>query len=125
MITIRRKRQRTLGVCLGVKMCRPTQLISVVAATALTALVFLSVAPHFFRARSGSITNPCLYHLRCIDGAKRLWAADHRKTINDTPAWGDILPYISTNGGIPKCPQAGSYILGRGGEAPRCTYPGH
>jgi hypothetical protein len=83
------------------------------------------VAPNFIRARSTRATNPCLNNLRRIDAAKQQWALENNKSTDDTPTWDAVLPYIGsgTNSGVmPVCPEGGTYILGRVGEDPRCTF---
>lgn len=94
---------------------------------AIAAIAFLAVTiPNFIRARSTSASNPCVNNLRLIDGAKQQWALENGKTTNDTPTWADIQPYLGRGpqGEIPKCPQGGTYILGRVGEPPRCSIGG-
>jgi general secretion pathway protein G len=91
------------------------------------AVVALAVAiPNFIRATSTPASNACVNNLRQIEGAKQQWALENGKTTNDTPTWADIQPYLGRGlqGEIPKCPQGGTYILGRVGEPPRCSIGG-
>lgn len=70
--------------------------------------------------------NSCYSRLRMIEGAKVTWMKEHHKTSSDVVTWDDIRPYLSHEGKlIPACPAGGTYTLGRSGEAPTCSIPGH
>ena len=77
------------------------------------------VIPNFIRARTTSARNACVNNLRQLDGAKEQWRLENHKTTNDVPAWEDILPYLKDR---PACPQGGTYVLGRAGDLPRCSF---
>jgi hypothetical protein len=87
------------------------------------AVIFLivgaGVLPPFIRARSTPAMNACVNNLRQLDGAKQQWVAENHKTTNDIPTWEDLLPYLRQK---PVCPKAGTYILGRVGAPPRCSF---
>jgi len=77
----------------------------------------------FARERSRSASVNCISHLRDIDAAKQNWALENNKTTNDVPSWQDLVPkYIHDK---PQCPQGGNYTIGKVGEFPQCSYPGH
>ena len=68
--------------------------------------------------------NACISNLRQIDGAKNEWALENGKA-NGTPVTAaDIAPYIQ-GGVLPKCPAGGTYTIGKVGEKPTCSIPGH
>jgi hypothetical protein len=74
---------------------------------------------------------PCVNRLAVISGCKAQWALEHQKTTNDVPTWEDIRPYLPnkwTNSdwtnGQPRCPDGGTYTLGRVGEPPTCSIGG-
>ena len=90
-----------------------------IGAAAVSVLVIVAVLPAFIRARTTSASNACVVHLRQIAGAKEQWVLDNRKTTNDSPSWNDIRPYLG-HGEVPRCPDGGTYILGRVGDLPRC-----
>jgi hypothetical protein len=69
--------------------------------------------------------NSCVNRLRMIDGAKQTWMSEHHKTTNDAVAWSDIAAYLPGQGMMPTCPAGGTYTLGKLGEPPRCSLPGH
>ena len=68
--------------------------------------------------------NTCVNNLRQIDAAKQQWALEYRKKANDVPRPEDIAPYI-IHEALPKCPSGGTYTIGRVGEDPTCSIPGH
>ncbi len=66
----------------------------------------------------------CINNLRQIDGAKNEWALEKGKA-NGTPVTAaDIAPYLQ-GGALPKCPGGGTYTIGKIGEKPTCSIPGH
>jgi hypothetical protein len=92
---------------------------------ALTAVILATVVPAFVRARSTPASNACVMHLRQLDGAKQQWALESHATTNAVPTWDALLPYIGGSAGqAPRCPQGGTYTLGRVGEPPRCSLGG-
>ena len=96
-----------------------SKIIAFVVALVVVVLA-VTVVPPFIRARSTSASNACVNHLRQIGGAKEQWAVDNRKTTNDIPSWDDIKPYL-WHEEVPRCPDGGTYILGRVGDPPRCS----
>ena len=61
----------------------------------------------------------CVNYLKELEYAKEYWATEHSKTTNDTPTWEDLRPYLK---GSPfKCPNGGTYTIGRVGELPSCS----
>jgi len=100
-----------------------------VSLTAMKLLVLVSLGVLLtgcFRSTPASPEDACINNMRQIDGAKRQWMEVHHKTTNDTPTWDDIRPYLSGAGDFtPACPAGGTYTLGRVGEPPACSYPGH
>jgi len=74
-----------------------------------------------------SASSVCIGHLREIDAAKQQWALENKKTANDVPTWDDIIPYLGRGAQIPRCPQGGTYKIGRVGDPPTCSIggPGH
>jgi general secretion pathway protein G len=80
------------------------------------------VIPGFVAASLARSSNACVNNLRVIDGAKQQWALENGKT-NGIVTWADIKPYLNldSNGDLPKCPQGGTYTIGRLGEDPTCS----
>lgn len=72
----------------------------------------------------------CYNNLRQIDGAKEQWASEKNKGSEDEPTREDLASYIKT-GILPTCPmrdkfgKRGVYTIGKVGERPRCSVPGH
>jgi chromosome segregation ATPase len=71
--------------------------------------------------------NKCINNLRQIDAAKNQYALENRKTTGAIVTEDDIKPYIKldADGNLPKCPAGGKYTIGRIGENPTCSIPGH
>jgi len=68
--------------------------------------------------------NADINNLRQIDAAKMQWALENGKP-NGTPATeSDIAPYL-IGGKLPKSPAGGTYTIGKVGETPTCSIPGH
>jgi hypothetical protein len=94
-------------------------LLAIIAAIALIAWIVIS---NFIKARSTSAVNACINNLRQIDGAKQQWALENGKT-NGIVTWSAIKPYMGrgSEGSIPKCPQGGTYTIGKVEEKPTCS----
>lgn len=86
-----------------------------------------NAAPPGPQDRATANQNACISNLRRIDGAKGQWALENHKQNSDTPTMEDIRVYIGRgpNGEIPVCPDGGVYTLGKVGERPTCSIPGH
>jgi len=104
-------------------MCHKTKLMLWM----LFALVISIMAMMLFTSPVRSERSPtyrCIDNLRILQIAKDAWANDHGKTLKDTPMRQDLKVYLGANG-MPKCPSAGTYVLGSVGESPSCSLPGH
>ncbi len=75
-------------------------------------------------------SNACIANLKQIAGAIEQWALEHHRNPEEVVAITDISgsesPYLKRliNRDL-KCPAGGIYKLGRVGELPTCTLPGH
>src|SRR6266436_1905350 len=67
----------------------------------------------------------CINNLRIIEGAKLVWAVEHRKTTNDVPTDADLFGPGGNVAEKPSCPSGGTYTIGKVGEPPRCSVSGH
>jgi|GEM_PF-1663942 len=78
-------------------------------------------------AREVNQRNACINNLRQIDGAINEWALEKGKAKGAVVTEADIKPYIKldASGNLPKCPAGGKYTLGKVGEVPTCSIPGH
>lgn len=102
---------------------------------ALLALVIVAVvlpvaAAWFARARAAAAAaDKCIDNLRCIDGAKTVWAQMQRKSSNAVPTWDDLRPFLASvieyPGKLPQCPLGGTYTLGPVSQPPKCSIPLH
>lgn len=65
----------------------------------------------------------CYTPLLQIEGAKESWMQEKRQTTNDTPTWEDLAGFFRS---VPlRCPDGGTYAIGRIGELPTCSIQGH
>ncbi len=67
----------------------------------------------------------CVNNLKQIQGAKRQWAQYEKKGPDDTPILSDIFGVVKFIKTQPYCPEGGEYKLGKVGEHPTCSHPGH
>lgn len=109
-----------------------SQTKKLIAVTGAFVAIFLAFAIPLFihvcntHVRNTRASNLCWHNLALIDGAKQQWVLENRKNTNDMPSWKDLRPYMGRGpqGAIPKCPRDGTYVIGKVGEMPKCTYPG-
>jgi hypothetical protein len=80
------------------------------------------IIPNFVAASRVRSSNACVNNLRQIEAAKAEWALENGKT-NGVVTESDIKPYIKldSKGNFQKCPQGGTYTIGRLGEDPKCS----
>src|SRR5690242_2439385 len=101
----------------------------ILVGAACTAILLAFATPFITHAWSVEATNSCISNLRQIDGAKQFWAEQQHKGTNDVPTWADLLPIFYPGKKNPPfdfvCRMGGTYTIGRVGEAPRCSFPGH
>src|SRR4051812_8066688 len=67
----------------------------------------------------------CRANLRSIDGAKRVWALEHRKQDSEVPADADLFGPATYIREKPKCPSGGIYTINAVEDHPICSIPGH
>jgi hypothetical protein len=92
-----------------------------------TALVLAVVIPNSIQPRSG--INPvgvCRNNLRQIDVAKQEWILENNKKVGDVITENDVKFYVKLDakGNLPKCPNGGTYTIGRIGVNPVCSFHG-
>jgi hypothetical protein len=67
----------------------------------------------------------CIANLKQLDGAEAVWALENPNRTNEVPKDADLFGPQSYIRRKPECPGGGHYILGKAGEAPRCSIPWH
>jgi hypothetical protein len=92
----------------------------------LLILAWIVAAPNFVNTNRNKYRprNQCINNLRIMDGAKQQWAVENHKSANDIPRIEDVAPFCK-NGVFPKCPQGGTYTIGRVDEDPTCSILDH
>ena len=88
------------------------------------AVILLATAaiPAWIRARTRSCPVSCIHILRQIDAAKYQWALENHRRLDDVPKWEDVEPYLKSDS---RCPQGGTYTLGRIRDLPTCSKEGN
>jgi hypothetical protein len=67
--------------------------------------------------------NICINSSRRIEGAKEDWAQRDGVSNGTEVTWNNIAPYFTN--GFPKCPEGGTYNLGKVGEPVLCSITNH
>ncbi|HUB86342.1 MAG TPA: hypothetical protein VMB22_00505 [Verrucomicrobiae bacterium] len=75
-------------------------------------------------AQSALERDQCIANLRLIDQAKQQWAQINSKPDDAIPTAKDLAPFLP-GGVFPVCPSGGTYTIGKVGEPPTCSIPGH
>lgn len=89
---------------------------------------FIALAVSFFDPRlmvHSVVTaqNICINNSRKIEGAKDDWAQRNGVSNGAEITWNNIAPYFTN--GFPKCPEGGTYNLGKVGEPVLCSVTNH
>ena len=74
--------------------------------------------------RAAALQNACINNLRQIDAAKNQWALEKGKATGAAVTAADIAPYL-VGRRMPVCPGGGRYTIGKVGDKPTCSIPGH
>src|SRR6266700_4949715 len=101
--------------------------VKALVALAVGAVILVLGICWFIQARTTSAVNACINNLRQIDGAIQQWALDRQATTNSFVTWNDIRPYLAReqSSPLPRCPQGGTYTIGRVVGPPRCSIMRH
>jgi hypothetical protein len=94
----------------------------VIAGGLILAVVVAFGVYRFYHAPRIKASQPCWNTLAQIDSAKQQWALESGATSGAPVTVENILPYLQS---APTCHVAGAtYIIGKVGEEPRCTFHG-
>ncbi len=66
----------------------------------------------------------CGSNLTQIDLAKQMWQVDNNKPETATPTVADLSYYLPYRQ-FPKCPEGGTYVIGKLNQKPTCSVAGH
>jgi hypothetical protein len=77
------------------------------------------------RARYAAQKAGCAMNLRAIEGAKAMWALEHRKQTTDLPVDSDLFGANRYMREKPSCPANGNYSLNDVAAKPTCSIPDH
>ncbi|MFZ0827173.1 MAG: hypothetical protein WAO02_07100 [Verrucomicrobiia bacterium] len=89
----------------------------------LILLVATFSTPRLFVKSVLTAQNICINNTRKIEAVKAEWAQRAGATNGAAVTWDEIAPYFTN--GIPKCPEGGTYNLGKVGEPVLCSIPSH
>jgi len=98
-------------------------LVEIMIVVAIIGLLAAIAIPNFIRARADAQANACAENLEQIAGAKEQWAFAVNAGTADSPASGDLTPYLSNNA-MPTCPGSGTYSINAMNVPPTCTIGG-
>jgi hypothetical protein len=80
---------------------------------------------YYRQATQVGAVSPCIANLKQLQGAKDCWALERGKTSDDVPMDSDLFGPNGYAREKPKCPQGGTYTLGKVADWPRCTIVEH
>ena len=80
-------------------------------------------APNFVKARNTSAQAACINNLRQLDGAKDQWAIEKGHRVGEPVVTNEVIEYMY-KGGMPTCPNGGTYSLNPLGQNPTCGIGG-
>ena len=95
-------------------------MIVVVIAVALGAVAI----PNFIKARRTRASNPCIVHLKQMEGAKHSWSLMTSSVPTTIPADSDIFGPSTFIRAKPFCPLGGTYSLNAVSAKPTCSKSG-
>ncbi len=75
-------------------------------------------------AAPNSANQVCGSRLKQIDLAKQMWKADYNKPQEAVPTVAELSVYLPYHQ-FPKCPDGGTYTIGKLSQKPRCSIAGH
>ena len=78
----------------------------------------------FTTLRADAFRHACVANLLQLDGAKAMWALNHRKGDTDTPTAAELKEYLSRRKMV-VCPAGGTYTIGSMKDAPTCSVQDH
>ena len=76
-------------------------------------------------APAAEATQACRANLHAIEGAKRVWALEHRQINSAVPTDADLFGPATYIREKPTCPSGGSYTLRAVEQHPLCSIPEH
>ena len=81
---------------------------------AIIGLLAAIAIPNFVKARTTSQANACINNLRQYDGAVQQYALENKLASSATYTLANLTNYIklTSTGGLPACPAAGTYSPG-------------
>jgi len=100
-------------------------LLEIMIVVAIIGILAAIVIPNVNRAIETSQRRTCSLNRRNIDGAKMLWAAEHKQPLTATPADDDLFGKRAYIKHKPDCPAGGAYALNPVDDQCTCSLPTH
>jgi competence protein ComGC len=102
-----------------------TGYISIALSIFMIPLLAAIAIPNLVKAREVAQMNACRNNLRQIEGAKQVWALEHKKEQTDSPTAEDLSAYVKNGFHSLMCPAGGTYSINAVNESPTCSIPKH
>jgi prepilin-type N-terminal cleavage/methylation domain-containing protein len=100
-------------------------LVEIMIVVAIIGLLAAVAIPNLVKARKTAQKQACINNLKAIDGAKRIWALEMKKSDSDVPSDTDLFGPGKNIEKKPECPAGGTYEIRSVGEKPTCSIPDH
>jgi len=100
-------------------------LLEIMVVVAIIGILAAIVIPNIKTAIETSRRRTCVLNRRNIDGAKLLWAADHKQPLTATPGDDDLFGKGNYIKHKPDCPAGGAYALNAVDDQCTCSLPIH
>ncbi|QQG50196.1 MAG: hypothetical protein HZB70_01235 [Candidatus Berkelbacteria bacterium] len=103
---------------------RAFTLVEIMIIVVIAIVLLLAIAlPTFRHASETSRKTRCIGGLGLISAAKEQWVKDHKNGGGTVVLLADLSPLYIRD--FPSCPSGGEITIGKIGEAPTCSIPGH
>jgi general secretion pathway protein G len=96
-------------------------LIEVMVVVAIIGTLMAISIPNISKARLSSTRNVCVGNMRQIEAAKRIWALEKDKTLDDTPVDSELFGSTNYLRDKPVCPAGGTYAINAIRNYPSCS----
>ena len=100
-------------------------LLEIMIVVAIIGLLAAMVIPNLRTSIEKARQQTCAVNRKNIDGAKVLWAAEHKQSLIAVPTDGDIFGKSAYIEHKPDCPAGGAYSLNAVEAKCTCSFPPH
>lgn len=100
-------------------------LVEIMIVVAIIGMLAAICIPSFKKAIEITQTRTCAINRKNIDGAKALWAAANKKSVDEVPEDADLFGKDAVIEHKPDCPAGGAYSLNAVSEKCTCSVRKH